>query len=41
LFYASREGHIEVAAILIENGADVNHRDLAGQTPIFYSASEG
>jgi len=27
LFYVSREGHLEIAKLLVENGADVNYSD--------------
>lgn len=41
LYYAVREGHIELIDFLIKNGCSVNHLDTYGQTPIFYCIREG
>lgn len=41
LYYAVREGHIEVIDWLLERGLNLNHVDTYGQTPIFYSIREG
>ena len=42
LFYASREGHIELINFLCkERGDQVNRQDKYGQTALYYSAREG
>ena len=36
---ASREGHVEVACILVEHGADVTAKDDSGETPLHQASS--
>lgn len=38
---ALRDGHTEVARLLIEHGADVNYRDRSGQTPLQAAVNHG
>jgi ankyrin repeat protein len=38
---AAEEGHLEVAALLIEKGADVNSKDNDGRTALMMAAEEG
>jgi ankyrin repeat protein len=40
LFIACRDGFSEVVKFLIKNGADIEHENDVGMTPIFYCASE-
>lgn len=40
LFYACRDGRLEIAKLLIQHGCDVNHLDTYGQTPFFYAVSQ-
>lgn len=37
MFYAAREGHLEVCKKLVEYGADFDLVDHNGQTPIYYA----
>jgi len=37
LFEAVRHGHLDIAALLIERGADAAHRNARGQTPLFFA----
>ncbi len=32
--WASSKGHAEVMKVLIEEGADIEHKDKAGRTPL-------
>ncbi len=41
IIQSNREGHFEIAKLLIEAGCDVNMEDNTGQTAIFYAAREG
>jgi len=41
IYYAAREGHMEVMEKLIKIGADVNNEDLNGETCLFYAARQG
>lgn len=41
LYYASREGKLNLIDFLVKHGCDVNHIDTYGQTPIFYGVREG
>lgn len=41
LCVAAQRGHEDVVKILIEHGAEVDHVDDAGWTPLFYAASLG
>ena len=41
LHLASREGHVEVARILVEHGADVTDQDNHGWTPLHRAAETG
>jgi len=41
LHYAAAEGNIELAAKLLDNGADVNQRDWFGMTPLHHAAKHG
>jgi len=41
LYFAAREGNHECATFLVEQRCDVNHRDVNGQSPLFYSVREG
>lgn len=37
LFYAAKMGRIDIASALIQAGANVNHSNNAGQTPLMYA----
>ena len=41
LFYAAREGFIDVVKTLVQAGADTEHIDHDGQTPLFYAVKNG
>ncbi|VWU50321.1 bromodomain protein 1 [Hepatocystis sp. ex Piliocolobus tephrosceles] len=41
LFYAAREGHINLCNYLIEHGCNTNDADNFGQTCLFYASREG
>ncbi|SBS84395.1 hypothetical protein, conserved [Plasmodium ovale curtisi] len=41
LFYAAREGHINLCNFLIEKGCNPNDADNFGQTCLFYASREG
>lgn len=37
MFYAAREGHLEVGRCLFQSGADCDKVDANGQTPLYYA----
>lgn len=41
LFTALNSCHIETAAYLLSQGADINHQDIDGNTPIMFAAKSG
>ena len=41
LIYASRNGHINIAQLLLNNGADVNVKDSWGRTAMMVAKSKG
>ena len=41
MFYASREGHLDVIKKLVSYGGDIDLVDNNGQTPIFYAIKGG
>jgi len=41
LFYAAREGHVEVCRALVALNGDPDIDDAKGQTPLFYSVKQG
>jgi hypothetical protein len=41
LDYAAWKGHIEIARLLLQNGADVNVRSNGGWTPLYWAAYHG
>jgi len=41
LFYAAREGYLDIVKVLVEGGADTDHLDMDGQTPVFYAVRNG
>ena len=40
LHIAAREGHIDIAELLINKGADVNAKNNYGKTPFDYAKNE-
>ena len=38
LHYAAEYGHLEIAELLLANGANVNHRDDDKATPLYFAA---
>ena len=41
IYYACREGHLNLCELLVEKGADVNLEDKYGQTCVFYAIRQG
>jgi ankyrin repeat protein len=41
LHYAAINGHIEIAGLLLQNGAEVNAKDKNGKTPLHWAAYRG
>ena len=42
IYYAARDGRVDVIKLLIQWGADVNHKDnISNQTCLFYAARDG
>jgi hypothetical protein len=41
LHYAAGNGHIEIARLLLQNGAEVNVKSNCGSTPLHWAASDG
>ena len=41
LFAASRNGHVDVAQVLLDHGADVNVADALGQVPLLWALDHG
>ena len=41
LHYAAQDGHVDVAKVLIRNGADVNAKDSDGETALHMAAEDG
>lgn len=41
IYYAAREGHLDIIKLLIEKGADINMTDKFCESCIFYSAMNG
>ena len=41
LHFAARNGHADIAKVLLQNGADVNAGDEEKQTALHYGASKG
>jgi hypothetical protein len=41
LHYAAENGHIEIAHLLLQNGANVNAKDKIGNTPLHFAAIHG
>jgi hypothetical protein len=41
LDYAACHGHVEIARLLLQNGADVNARNKYGSSPLHWAASQG
>jgi len=39
LFYAAKRGRIDIASVLIKAGADINHSNNVGQTPLMYAGT--
>ena len=41
LYMACREGHLEIAQLLVENGVDMNKADDDGRTPLYIACRNG
>jgi ankyrin repeat protein len=41
LRYAAANGHVEIARLLLQNGAEVNARSIPGYTPLHWAAYKG
>ncbi|KAJ7383809.1 hypothetical protein OS493_025680 [Desmophyllum pertusum] len=41
LHFAAWSGHLQIADVLIQNGSDVNARNILGQTPLHLAAENG
>ena len=41
IYYAARDGHLNLCELLVERGTDINLEDKYGQTCIFYAIREG
>ena len=41
MFYAAREGHVEVCHLLVEGGANPDMVDNNEQTPLYYAVRGG
>jgi hypothetical protein len=41
LHYAAYNGHVEIARLLLQNGADLNAKDRYGSSPLHLSAEQG
>jgi hypothetical protein len=41
LHWAAKNGHVEIARVLLQNGAEVNVRNNYGNTPLHYAAIHG
>jgi ankyrin repeat protein len=41
MFYAAKDGRLDMIDLLTKNGCQANHIDTYGQTPIFYASREG
>jgi hypothetical protein len=39
LFYAAKSGITDIASVLIQAGADINHSNNVGQTPLMYAGN--
>ena len=39
--YASKEGHVEIVEMLLNNGADVNAQDSVRRTALFWASLRG
>lgn len=37
----AQQGHLEVVKVLIEHGADINHQDAEGRTPLYIASKFG
>lgn len=41
MLVAAAKGHLHTAELLIERGADINHQDVEGWTPLMAAADSG